>query len=203
MSKEYNIISKHPKGNIVGAKYKIEYQIDNQPERYTTEMIYFKSSKMFQGKDCCYVFYSVAEGVKTNDDRTRFVDELNKFQKGGSYRKSHPIIYTELERLERERDKLSAKINVIKWEKAVAMRKEFMNCIDKEEVDDFFNRLLAFTDNETFTIKTCSLTYVQTCIYDKILKIPVAVIDFRGGRFIIRDLYDEEIDRIDLPKEDM
>ena len=98
----YNIISKYPKGNDRRKTYNIKYQVDNQPEIYEVTMIYVelrdeKPKYVFLlVKDPEYKTFRLAGNnpkyVETSHQKDIFIEEVRKFQKGGSYRKTHPII---------------------------------------------------------------------------------------------------------------
>lgn len=124
--------------------YTFTYQVDNKSERYKVELIYVN----IQGKNR---FVFLDNGLlKQNkhlsdnflDNRTRFIKEIEKWQKGGSYRKTHPIAYSNYEKLKLKRRELEDKIDEIDREIGSEERKiledkikEYQSDIDEDSLD--------------------------------------------------------------------
>ena len=122
MSK-YNIIEKYPKGNDRNVTYNIKYQVDNKPDIYEVDMLYLglqdtpkyvfltigrDDNARLQGKNVQY--------IDNNADREEFISEISKYQLGGSYRKTHPIIKSKTDELKDEISKYQDKISMLERE---------------------------------------------------------------------------------------
>lgn len=104
MSHEYNIIAKSGKGNIKGKEYTFRYQVDNDAEVYETTL-YCRGAIDRMG------IFSWIEGkptplIETAEDKVRFVENITDYQKGRSYRLTHPIIKSDREKLSERVDDL-------------------------------------------------------------------------------------------------
>lgn len=96
---KYNIVSKYPKGNPKHHRTnsKVGYLVEGSSKVHYCDMVYLdvwglkkyafleKTKKAIPNTHCGYY------GIVDNDDATEFVEEITKFQKGGSYRKTHPL----------------------------------------------------------------------------------------------------------------
>ena len=113
------IVDKNKKGNKGGERYTITYQISgNGNTKYTVDM-YCIAEKPVR---YCYISGQYGVGLDTEKDRAEFLDEFYEFQKGGSYRKTHPIEYSKLELLN---EKLGeAKLSVSSIEKEIREEEE-------------------------------------------------------------------------------
>ena len=107
MSK-YNIISKIPDRNIKGNRYQIEYQVEGQgSRRFFIELVCLGNTNHLEGIaknkwGVSYAFFAKSDDekfpfIETSDDKAEFLSELYKFQLGNAYRKSHPIIESEVD----------------------------------------------------------------------------------------------------------
>lgn len=96
MSK-YIIISKSPKGNHSHIDSTVKYivkgsnKVHNCKMTYITiegnsEYVFLDKSKTGVSNTHCGYF-----GIINKDDALEFIEEVKKYQKGGSYRKTHPI----------------------------------------------------------------------------------------------------------------
>lgn len=132
------IVDKDKTGNKGGERYTITYQINgNGSTRYTVDMycIYEKPARY------CYIGGQYGTGLETEKDRAEFLNEFYEFQKGGSYRKTHPIEYSKLEVLNEKLGK--AKLEVSTIEKEIREEEENERELKfKTYYDDVDNRSL-------------------------------------------------------------
>lgn len=167
----YNIIKKHGKGNINGSVYTIEYQVDGLPQRYMTDMLCIGSENRvgkfawFEGTETPFII--------TNKDKDNFIKELAEYQKGSSYRKQNPIIYSEVEQLQEKRDILYKDIqnldkqieNKIREEQTQRLneyRKEASKEYDCDVVEDLREHLNDFK----YDIRPISDVYIDYKFYN-------------------------------------
>lgn len=143
---KYNIISKKPKGKKNNVIYTIEYQIDKLPEIHTIKMLnidFINQSdewKFAQG----WAFLDGRESeikFKDNDEKKEFLREFLAFQKGGSYRKTHPISRNEKENIKIQIDKLQKRLSDIEKQEHIDLRNNYLDKVDKIEVDKFMKEL--------------------------------------------------------------
>lgn len=143
---KYNIISKTPKGKKNNTIYTVEYQVGRLPERHTIKMINIdfihqsEEWRFAQG----WAFMDGRENeisFENNDERKEFLREFIAFQKGGSYRKTHPIAYSEKEDIKLQIDKLQKKLSDIEKQEHIDLRNKYLDKIDKIEVNKFMTEI--------------------------------------------------------------
>ena len=190
MSK-YNIISKSFKGNIENKTCVIEYQVDGYgAERFTTSLVYIEL-KDKAGPRYVWLADGMGKHIDTEEDKKNFLNEFEQYQKGGSYRKTHPIIYTEIENLKREKQKLQSRLTSVESDirraEDAVRRKKFSNYTDDIDYDK---------PNDRYYIDIIQHMWdgIKFMVMDKKLNkaVKVGMYDAdKGIRF--RDLYDYEI----------
>ena len=87
---KYIIVDKNRKGNTRGQSYEITYQLsDTDTKMYKVNLVCYS----IIDNDYKYVFIAGQNGyqIDTPEDKEEFLNELYEYQKGGSYRKTHPI----------------------------------------------------------------------------------------------------------------
>ena len=92
---KFIIVDKDSPGNQWGKSYTVTYQLVGNPTRYKIDLYCY--SKDSEGYKYCYIEGHTGYGIETMQDKDEFLTEFYKFQKGGSYRKTHPIQYSEEE----------------------------------------------------------------------------------------------------------
>lgn len=194
----YNIISKWPKGMQEYKNYTIEYQLDGNPRIHKLSMccLYFnKQDKL--GKRMVFIEGNY-EGVNTAEERHKFGEELKEFQKGANYRKKHPIVLDERQKLQEQIVKLQAEVDKIdQKENDILVNEYIKNNTFDEELLAFEKNLDKMFSDHRYEIRDYNFksTFGRAVIYDKLRKIPVKVVFF--GLKEYRDLtYNEMLEVI-------
>ena len=199
---EFNIIGRRPKYLTEGCNCIFDFQVDQKPEVYQVEMIYTKG--ISHG-----IYYFKSENKKSADIdlfkdradlRSEFRKEVEKWSKGGSYRKTHPIVLDKLGKLKKEQFELwekERKLNdEIKNEENIRREKklkEYKENIDFKLVNTFINKVNKFLKDSRFCLRY--IDYEGLYLYDKIIQ-----------KYIVKcNLYDDEIttEEIGLNKIDL
>lgn len=196
MSK-YIIVNKDKKRNIPGQRYTITYQIsDGSTNMYKVDLYCIEVEHQIK---YCFIEGYNGFGIETNDDRSDFLEQLKEFQKGGSYRKKHPINYKKSALIEQEIERQEENIRVLKQE---------LDRVKDQELDDKFTHYLDDVDNDGLNIYLNNLRAAiesnpryrlegiefhiweghRIFIYDVELNKRVKVITIRDGKLDIRDL---------------
>lgn len=181
----YNIISKYPKGNKRNCEYTITYQLNNKPDYYTVKMIYLNLPN-----ESKYVFLDLDRqphiGIETKTDTDNFINEIKEYQKGSSYRKTHPILKSARDKLLEEELELKSQINKLqlrldeltRTEKALyyetesdKLRKQ-INVKEVNKIVDTYNKLI-----ETSNKYSIKLLGAKITLFDDKLKVPLLYID--------------------------
>lgn len=143
---KYNIVSKKPKGKKNNVIYTIEYQIGKSPEIHTIKMLnidfihqsdewkFAQGWAFLDGKESSIIF-------EDNEDRKEFLREFIAFQKGGSYRKTHPIMYSEKENIKMQIEKLQKELSNIEQQEHIDLRNNYINKVNRINVDKFMQEL--------------------------------------------------------------
>ena len=143
---KYNIVSKSPKGQKNNVVYTIEYQIGKSPEIHIVKMInidfihqseewkFANGWAFLDGRESSVMFDSI-------EDRKEFLREFIAFQKGGSYRKTHPIMYGEKENIKMQIEKLQKELSNIEQKEHIDLRNNYMNKVNKINVDKFMQEI--------------------------------------------------------------
>ena len=203
MSK-YNIISKSFKGNIENKTCVIEYQVDGYgAERFTTSLVYIEL-KDKAGPRYVWLADGMGKHIDTEEDKKNFLNEFEQYQKGGSYRKTHPIIYTEIENLKREKQKLQSRLTSVESDirraEDAVRRKKFSNYTDDIDYDTLDKYIEGFTEtfkpNDRYYIDIIQHMWdgIKFMVMDKKLNKAVKVGMYDADTGIkFRNLYDYEI----------
>lgn len=194
----YNIISKTPKGNIRGKMYTVFYQKDNKPQKYSVQLYCFG---IIDGK-AKYCFKADDSSIPQKD-RELFLKELAAYQRGSSYRRSHPISKSNIDLLKEKRIDLETQINNINRDIKELETNEFheklvtyQKSIDQKSLEKFS------LDLHKFFCKSISLSRYaivnnfssnKIYIFDKTIRMPVKVLTFYEDCIDMRDLLDSEL----------
>ena len=170
---EFNIVRRRPKYLTEGCTCIFDFQVDSKPEIYQVEMIYTK--RIPHG-----IYYFKSENKRSadidlfkdrEDLRTEFRKELEKWSKGGSYRKTHPIILDKLGELKEERLKLykrekeiSDEIKIEEEKQREIKLKDYKKDIDFKLVNDFVELVDKFLEHSRFCLR--NVNYDDLYLYD-------------------------------------
>ncbi len=177
----FTIISKTPKGRKSNVVYTFEYQRTGKPEIFKVQMLWLD----FRKGNETWAFMDGRESEKLSiEERKEFIAEIPKFQKGGSYRKTHPITYSKSGLLKQSIKHKEYELQVLKDELESAENKElvckcnkYRNMIDTKKLD-FISKQLSKIEEKTNCI--IRLKYVGYCskiiIYDRDTSIPIGEI---------------------------
>lgn len=202
MSK-YTIIDKYPKGNKHNCISKIQYQVAGYGTAvFEIQLIYIDIPSEGQSR---YVFLSdrVGEHIDSNEDKDVFLQELAIYQKGGSYRKTHPVVKSQSmllrdkkRKLEEELSDLDRKIREAEDIERQQKFKSYKEDIDYATLLDYTNRLAdAINSNDRYYVKPIMHIWdgYKLEIWDKQLDKPVSMGIVEGNKIKFRDLDDYEI----------
>ena len=195
MSK-FIIVEKDKKGNKCGERYTITYQIeDSDYKRYKVDMFCICEDP----PKYCYVADHYGIGLETEKDRAEFLDEFYEFQKGGSYRKTHPIKYKNSELLEQELRRQEENISTLKREIEKAKDQEledkfthYLDDVDNQSLDKYISKLKsAIESSQRYKLEGIEYHIWEghrIFIQDTKLNKRVKVITIKDGKLDIRDL---------------
>lgn len=203
MSK-YIIVSKSGKGNKPGKEYVINYQVN-------TDAVIYKCTLYCFGKEGRIGKYAFIEGwtypqIETTEDKNDFIEELKAFQKGSSYRKTHPLNEDELMKLQKMKNEYLAKVSDIDNQIADIKTKNLQNNInnyrkniDTKSLNCFQDKLFKLLINSNYTLAKCDVIIPgrsDLVIIDKKSNLPVKIIDIYSDTIDFEDLSDYEISKL-------
>ena len=114
---------------------------------------------------------------------------------GSSYRKTHPIAYSEKDKLKNEMKELQKRISEIELKERNNRIKDYKNKIKLKEKDEEYNKLKSKLEEITLTnYKLTQIdfgTITRICLVDKESNLPISYLSF--GKFIPLSDYDIEI----------
>lgn len=201
---KYTIVEKYPKKNIENKDVTISYQVKG----YETEI--FKADMLFIDNKESVKTFAFLEGrkyphINTVDERMEFCREIKEFQKGGSYRKKHPINKSKSMLLKEKKEKLQEEISGLEkqiWEAESEERQQrflkYNKDIEYDSLNQFINSLAeVLNNNKRYYIKPVMHIWdgYKLEIWDTILDKPVCIgeIDMNTNKVKFRDLKDYEI----------
>lgn len=162
---KFNIISKVPKGQKENVIYTFTYQKDGIPKNFEVKMIYLTFRKENRWAFMCG---KESDVDFTEDEKKEFIAEIPKFQKGSSYRKTHPIAYSKSEEIRniiniknKEIQKLEHDYNRVKREEDNILITKYREYIKDAKVDEFIKGY-----NELVSKTGCTITGIK--YYSKI-----------------------------------
>lgn len=202
---EFNIIKREPVWLQERKDYTFIYQIQGEPKKYKIDMVYLsvggnKPQFYFLDNKTCREnkhFSSGNEDVDT-ENRNKFREEIEKWQKGGAYRKSHPIVTTRMEDLREQKQKLENQLKDTEREIEKERLYELSKIIDNYQSDLDEDSINKFKDdfkwllNGRYCIKMIWLKddgYTPVLFDNKCNK-------YRG----LIKFFDDEIEIKDLPE---
>lgn len=191
----FTVVSKLPKGQKSNIIYTVTYQRSGKPEMYTVKMLWLD----FREDEPTWAFLDGKEADRlSNEERKEFIKEMPKFQKGGSYRKTHPITYTEKESLrqlikqkESEIYNIQQEIDKIENEEAKSLVNKYNKLIDCDSLDLFENELRELESKTGYVLKKKNLAYnTDVVVYDTNKLIPVGIVRYYRNNWHIEKLDD-------------
>lgn len=195
MSK-FNIIEKYPKGQNENIIYTFIFQKDNKPKRYEAQMVYlgFREGPK-------WAFLDGMCGDLTNDERSEFIQEIPEFQKGGSYRKTHPIVYSAIEEVrnnliakEREVQELKSKLDKLQSAEKTRIVNEYEKTLSTAKCKLFEDELNRLQEETNLAVKIVWVKYTKwLLLYDVKEKRPVGVVIHNNDKYIVRTLKTSEL----------
>lgn len=201
----FTIISKTPKGKKSNVVYTFTYQRSGNPELLKVQMLWLDFRK---GQET-WAFMDGREADKlTLEERKEFIAEIPKFQKGGSYRKTHPIAYSKSGAIKQSIKHKEYELQMLKDELYNTEQKEldikcnkYKEMIDSKKLD-FISKELKKIEEKTNCV--ILVKYVDGCcksiIFDKDLSIIIGEIKnilINGDEFSeIKQLCDWDIKSI-------
>lgn len=197
----FTIISKEPKGQKSNTIYTVTYQRSGKPEIYYAKMLWLD----FRKDSPTWAFMDGREAQQlTSAERKEFVEEMPKFQKGGSYRKTHPITYTEKELLkqkikekESEIFTLQQQIDKLETEEAEMLVNKYKKYICGKKLEEFEEGLRELAEKTGYTLKKKNWAYnTDIVVYDIDNFIPVGIYKYSRGAHVIDELTDYDISQI-------
>lgn len=200
MSK-YNIIEKYPKGNNEYKTATISYQVAGYgSDIFKAEMVYINSEDI-----TTYAFISTNKylHIDTDEDRNEFCEEIKLFQKGGSYRKTHPIVKSQSMILKNKKRKLEEEISDVdrKIREAEEIErqqkfKSYTEDIDYNSLQEFVKKIAIALDNSNryYIVPVMHIwDGYKLEVWDRQLDKPVYIGELNKNGTVFRDLKDYEI----------
>lgn len=192
---KFNIISKSPQGNKINKDYIIKYQVDNKPDIYELKMIYLELPDDNGNRECRYLFlddgtrhYGVDNptGERYNEKLSQeFIDELKKFQRGSSYRKTHPIAYTEKDQYLNQIKELQKRVSQIELQehnqKVLRYKHEVVpkeNNKEYNKIKKEIEKLISKENTRNYSLGISNVGGIsnRVCIIDVKTGLPVSIV---------------------------
>ena len=203
MISKYTIVDKSNKGNNKYNITQIRYQVRGYGyEIFKADMMYIEDEDYNKGG---YVFIADRKykHIETPTDRQLFCEAISDYQKGGSYRKTHPIVESQSMILKRRREELKSELSSIDkkiWDAENKEREEkykvYMEDVDLDSLNAFTEKLKEVLDSNTRYKLQPRLRLFDGYsieIYDTELEKPVSIIVLDGTKPTFRNLKDFEI----------
>lgn len=185
----FTIVSKAPKGCKRNVVYTVTYQRSGEPEIYNVKMVWldFRDTPTWAFMD------GREADLLTNEERKEFIEEMFKFRKGGSYRKTHPIAYSRIDELkntikEKEYEIYEIKKEIDKLEEAelTALCDKYEKYIDNKKIDKFEEGLRNLEEKTGYMLKKKNFLYnTDIVVYDFKNQLPVGVLKPQRGNWVI------------------
>ena len=203
MISKYTIVDKSHKGNKKYDVTKVRYQVRGYGyEIFTADMIYIEDEDYHQGG---YAFLGDKKykHISTPTDRKLFCEAISDYQKGGSYRKTHPIVESNSMILKRRREELKNELSSIDRKIMSAENKEreekyqvYADDIDSDSLNEFTSKLESVLNSST-RYKLKPLLHIwdgyKVQIMDTELEKPVSMMEINENKVSFRSLKDYEI----------
>lgn len=174
---EFNIIKRDPYWITDRKVCTFYFQVDKSPKLEKVRMLYLKDLKpggayvFFEDRFAkIYPYYKTfIEDTKLG---TQFIKEIEKWRRGGSYRKTHPIVLDKLGELRKERDNIAKRKLELDKEIELELKKkkeeeilEYKEDVDNETLTMFLDGLNDLISNK-YCLRNLSINK-QVYIYDK------------------------------------
>ena len=197
----FTIVSKYPKGQKGNTIYLFKYQRDNKPRIYEAKMVWLD----FRPDRPTWAFMDGKEAqMLTNKEREAFINEIPKFQKGGSYRKTHPIIHSksedirnEIKQKEKEISQLKEKLDQEEDKNKEELSERYKKYLDKNKLHLFIKGLEKLKNNTDYIMsKDCFNTRLLgtgMIVLDKTNNIPVGTLQQYNDECCVAILDDYDI----------
>ena len=141
--------------------------------------------------------------IDTEEDRNEFCEEIKLFQKGGSYRKTHPIVKSQSMILKDKKRKLEEEISDVdrKIREAEDIErqqkfKSYTEDIDYESLQEFVKKIATVLDNSNryYIVPVMHIwDGYKLEVWDRQLDKPVYIGELNKNGTVFRDLKDYEI----------
>lgn len=200
MSK-YIIVSKNAPGNKIGERYIIEYQVvDFGYAIFKTTLICLKLDT--NGVRYCWMENEIGPHLETSEDREEFLNEFYEFQKGGSYRKLHPIIKASKDDLIIQKNALKEQLaqleRQIQLEENLELTdklKTYFDDVDLVALNEYLITLANAVNNRRYYLKPLAHVFTGSAfiVYDRTLDKPVKRIKITKQGLEIYDLEKDDI----------
>lgn len=201
---KYVIVSKDRPGNQAGKIYEIEYQVAGYgTTRFKLDLF---CRGIVDGKMAyCYLSERPTEHINDNSDRDEFLEEFYKFQKGGSYRISNPILKSEVELLKEtitlKKDELydlEKNLREAEYKAKQDKLSHYYDDVDRESLDEYVSSLInAMTLDKRYKITSTDFHIwdgYRIFVEDILLRKIVKIIQVKSnGSIISRDLDEDNM----------
>jgi hypothetical protein len=203
MSK-YTIVEKSAPGNQAGSVYTITYQVEGYGHmQFKTDLYCLRANE--GDVKYCWLEGSIGPHINTASDKTEFLSEFYKFQKGGSYRKTHPIAKCNVQMLEEKKRALQKQVEQLERDIRDEGRKlresiltQLQDKIDKPSLDIFINDLKnVFENNPRYYVEVESHIFFGNylVVWDRVLNHKIKRIHLKENGIDVEDL---DIDNIKI-----
>lgn len=194
----FTIVSKYPKGKKSNTIYTVTYQRSGKPKMYDVKMIWLD----FREDNHTWAFMDGKEAqLLSNEERKEFIAEMFKFEKGGSYRKTHPIMYSKAEEIRKRIKELEYDIYLLKEEADKSenahyeeLARKYEKKIDHKKLNKFDEDFRKLCEKSGYILKTKYFMHgTDIMVYDKSLDIPVGRIKNTRNVYCVEELDEYEI----------
>lgn len=193
----FTIVSKYPKGQKRNVVYTVQYQRSGEPRIYEVKMVWLD----FRDEPT-WAFMDGREADRlTNEERKEFIAEMPKFQKGSSYRKTHPIAYSRIDELrntikekEYEIYEIRKEIEALEDADLSELCNKYEKYIDDKKIDKFEEGLRSLEEKTGYMLKKKNFLYnTDIVVYDFKNQLPVGVLKPQRDSWVIN-----KFDRLDI-----
>lgn len=201
MSK-YIIVSKSPKGNKTNCAHIVQYQVEGfDTEIFETQLFYLSSPTEGEPR---YVYFGDKMGkhLDTNEDRDEFLVEFAKYQKGGSYRKTHPIKLSKSMQLRARQKQLRDELSQLDHDIIQADEEErqekfktYKNDIDYTSLNKYLDEVATAIKSDRYYLNPVMHIWdgYKIEVIDKVLNKPVYIGELGKNGIKFRDIDAYEI----------
>lgn len=197
---KYVIVDENRKETTISQNYEITYQLtgnDTQMYKIILDCYHIADDDYRY----CFIADQTGYQIDTPEDKAEFLKELYEYQKGDSYRKTHPIKFSDeamISKLISQKDDeirlLNRELQTIREQKKQLMFNNYYQDvnIDKDELDKYLSELKQkLFENDRYKVHNIQQHIwdgIRAYIYDKKIQRDVKVIIFDVNTFNVRDL---------------